>query len=146
VSSFVCSFLCLICFSITYSLCCISWSSFKGSCDWVLHVEPCYPAQTVFLYWLLFILSVFYNQNKWWWWWWWWWWWLVTIPVDSLMIVVSAILVLSYRQTDRQTDRFTHRRGWTPYSSDYRRRKQLENAPQNLRFEDENRKKIERKC
>jgi len=38
-------------------------------------------------------------------------WW--TVPVASLVIVVSAILVLSCRQTDRQIDRQTDRQTYT---------------------------------
>jgi len=50
-------------------------------------------------------------------------WW--TIFLASLVIVVSAVLVLSYVRTDRQTDRHTDvhtdRRRWTLYSRDSRR-------------------------
>jgi len=45
----------------------------------------------------------------------------LTIPVPSLEILVSAVLVLSCRQTDRQN----HRCGWSLYSRDYRRREWL---------------------
>ena len=46
-------------------------------------------------------------------------WW--TIPVPSLVILFSAVLVLSCGQTDRQNQGLNHRCCWTPFSHDYRR-------------------------
>ena len=41
-----------------------------------------------------------------------------TVSVPTLEVSISAVLVLSYGQTDRQN----HRSGWSLYSRDYRRR------------------------
>ena len=43
----------------------------------------------------------------------------MTIPVPSLAILVSAVLVLLCGHTDRETDRQNYRGGSTLYSRDY---------------------------